>query len=120
MSKRVLIIDDNVQLLRMITKIFQVWGYSVLSAETGEEGLKLAQRKRPDLVILDVGLPDMNGFKVCEILKTEKKTEGIKILMLTGKTQIKDVEQGFQVSADGYLLKPFNPERMLEKVKQLI
>lgn len=120
MGKKILIVDDNLSIVQMVSMIFRRRNYVVFEAKNGVEGISIAKKEKPDLIILDVGLPDMTGYEVCKVIKENKKTTNARILMLTGKTLVKDVEQGFQVDADAYLLKPFVAERLVSKVEELL
>ena len=120
MRKKVLTIDDSENILEMVSMLSNHKDYIVITATTAAEGLEMAKKEKPHLIILDLGLPDLDGYKVCKILKNNKKTKNIPVLVLTGKSTFKDVEQGFEVDADAYLLKPFEGPRLLNKIEELL
>ena len=116
----VLIVDDEpniVQLVRITLEIAQV---RVLEAADGQSALDRAVTERPDLILLDVDLPDVNGLEVCRRLKGDDRMTGTKIVMLTAAAQQDDVARGLAAGADQYLTKPFSPVRLLSIVEQLV
>jgi DNA-binding response OmpR family regulator len=94
--------------------------YDVVVAVNGQEGVKKARAEKPDLVLLDVMLPKIDGFEVCRIIKGEEATKRIPVLMLTSLSMVGDVEKAFAVGANDYLSKPFTNERLLAKVQSLL
>lgn len=120
MGERILIIEDNVSLVDMLRMVLERRNYDVITTASGQEGLTLVRKKKPDLIILDIGLPDADGYDICREIKSEPKTREIKILMLTGKGTVEDVEKGFEVAADAYLPKPFDMERLILKIQSLL
>lgn len=115
----ILIIEDHKD-IRLYMKILFTDEYNLLMAENGEEGLKLARRELPDLVITDVMMPMMNGFECCKRIKEDLKTCHIPVIVLTALIGDEDVVKGIDLGADDYILKPFNPEILKSKVKRLI
>lgn len=118
-KKRILLIEDEKDLLEMVRFRLEVSGYEVLAAYDGQEGLDKARKEKPDLIILDVMLPKMDGYKVCRMLKFDEKYKNIPIIMFTARAQDSDRKLGEEVGADGYVTKPFEPEVLLAKIKQL-
>lgn len=114
--KKILIADDNVPLATVLKAKLEEAGYEVFTAFNGNEALQMADEKRLDLIILDIAFPDMDGYEVCAKLKLRKKTNKVPILMCTGKSMIGDVEKGFQLGIAGYIIKPFDLQRVKEKV----
>lgn len=110
----VLIVEDEAALMRGIRDNLEFQGYEVLSAMTGEQGYKTARAERPDLVLLDVMLPRMNGFEVCRLLREEGFESPI--IMLTAKDQEQDIVQGLNLGADDYVTKPFGIKELLARV----
>ena len=118
MNEKVLLVEDEVA-IRKFTKInIEKAGFKVLEAGTGEDGVKIALEENPHVVILDVMLPGMNGFEVCDILRNEIPDIGI--IMLTAKTQDIDRILGLEKGADDYMVKPFNPQELVLRIQSLI
>jgi two-component system phosphate regulon response regulator PhoB len=116
---RILIIEDERGLSDVLTYNFQREGYETLVAHDGQEGLRKAQTLLPDLVILDLMLPVMNGLEVCRELRAGERTRAIPILMLTAKAEETDQIVGFSLGADDYVTKPFSVKVLIQRVKAL-
>lgn len=119
-DKTLLIVEDETDLLEAVKYDLELSGYDIITAGDGMEGLRKAREKLPDLVILDLLLPKMDGYRVCRMLKVDKKTGKIPILMLTAKTTREDERLGKKSGADYFMTKPFDPERLLENIEALI
>ncbi len=117
---KILIVDDNLSVLRLLEHTLTKEGYEIITAKNGIEGLKMAAEEAPDLTILDVMLPGMDGFEVCHRLRGEAKTVNIPVLMLSAKGQPVDRETGLRVGADEYLTKPVERLQLLDNVQKLI
>jgi two-component system alkaline phosphatase synthesis response regulator PhoP len=115
-SKRILIVEDDPSVLRATSYILEKEGYQVLTAQNGLEGLKKAREDNPDLLILDVMLPGIDGFEICHSLRSEPETAGLPIIMFSAKGQESDKATGLKVGADEYLTKPVDREVLLNKV----
>jgi DNA-binding response OmpR family regulator len=115
--QKVLIIEDEKEMATGLKDILEFEGYEVATAETGKEGLQAVGRKVPDCIILDLMLPDISGYEVCEQLRQKLKTP---ILMLTARAQDHDKIRGFKVGADDYLTKPFSVGELLARVMALL
>jgi DNA-binding response OmpR family regulator len=115
-SKRILIVEDDSSVLRATSYILEKEGYEVLTAQNGLEGLKKAKEDNPDLLILDVMLPGIDGFEICHSLRAEPQTAQLPILMFSAKGQEADKATGLKVGADEYLVKPVDREVLLNKV----
>ena len=120
MAKRILIVDDEVQLVEMVKMRLESAGYEVISAYDGQEGLDKAKKDKPDLIILDLMLPKMDGYKVCGLLKNDARYSRIPIIMFTARAQEEDVTLGKSLGAEEYVTKPFDPKTLMEKIKGLI
>ena len=120
MKRRLLVVDDEPSIAKIVRKQLEVAGYDVTVAVDGLEGLTKARETMPELIVLDVMLPKMNGTEVCTTLKADPKTKGIPILMLTAKAQRQDKDIGLQAGADAFLTKPFQLEELLSKIKALL
>lgn len=119
-KKRILFVDDERDLVEMVTFRLKAHGYEVITAYDGQEALDKARREKPDLIILDLMLPKIDGYKVCRMLKFDEKYKKIPIIMFTARAQDKDEKLGFEVGADAYLNKPFDPDFFLAKIEELI
>jgi CheY-like chemotaxis protein len=111
--KTVLVADDEPMLRRLVLATIRGLPLRVLEAASGPEALALARQECPDLLLLDVGLPEVDGFAVCRALKADPVTAGIKVVMLTARAQRQDLARGAEVGANGYITKPFSPQRLL-------
>ena len=115
--KKILIVDDEVDLVETIRFPLEIEGFDTLVSYNGEDALNQARKEKPDLIILDLMLPKLDGYKVCRLLKFDERYKDIPILMLTAKTQEKDKILGKETGADEYITKPFEMDYLLEKVK---
>jgi DNA-binding response OmpR family regulator len=115
--KKILIVDDEVDLVETVRFPLEMEGFNVLISYNGEDALNQARKEKPDLIILDLMLPKLDGYKVCRLLKFDEKYKHIPILMLTAKTQEKDKILGMETGADEYITKPFEMDDLMEKVK---
>ncbi len=113
---RILVVDDSVTILEMIKALLVSDGYDVLTASDGAEALEVARAESPDLILLDVMLPKLDGYRVCRLLKFDQKYRSIPIIMLTAKTEEQSMATGIRTGADQYLTKPVEPERLLAAV----
>ncbi len=117
MKDLVLIIEDEESIRKFIRINLERDGFRVLEARSGEEGIKIARKEDVDIVLLDLMLPNMDGYKVCKILRKEKSNVGI--IMLTAKSQDIDKVKGLEIGTDDYITKPFNPLELVLRVKSL-
>ena len=120
MAKKILIVDDEPHIVTMLENRLKHVGYEVITASDGQEGLAKAQKERPDLIILDLMLPKLDGYKVCRMLKFDEKYKHIPIIMFSARAQEADKKTAEEVGADGYIVKPFEPQVLLGKVKELL
>jgi len=119
-AKRILIIEDNPSVLRAISYMLEKEGYDMLTAVNGLVGLKKAKEENPDLLILDVMLPGIDGFEICHRLRAESQTAQLPILMLSAKGQAADKSTGLGVGADEYLTKPVERSVLISTVEALL
>ena len=117
---KIMVVEDSPTYLRKIADFLQGLGYGVITAVDGEEALEKAVQENPDLIVLDVILPKKNGFQVCRQLKTSPKTQGIKIIMMTSKTQDSDRFWGLKQGADDYMTKPYDDEELQQNIENLL
>lgn len=120
MAEKILIVDDDVDSLKLISMMLKRQGYEVAVAESGVKALKIAAGEDPDLIILDVMMPDMNGLDVCRNLRADPQTVEIPIIMFTAKTMIDDKVKGYEAGADDYLTKPTHPAELANRVKSVL
>ncbi len=118
-KKRILVVEDMPESLMILRIRLEAYGYEVVSATDGEEGLKKARDLRPDLILLDVMLPKMDGFTVSRLLKFDEEFEDIPIIMLTARGQEKDKDIGKNVGADMYFVKPYDHAKLVAAIEQL-
>ena len=112
-NARILAVDDSPTILEMIKAILVSGGYEVLTAADGAEALETARAESPDLILLDVMLPKLDGYRVCRLLKFDQKYKNIPIIMLTAKTEEQAMVTGIRTGANQYLTKPIEPEALL-------
>jgi DNA-binding response OmpR family regulator len=120
MAKKILFIDDDLDTLRLVGAMLQRQGYQIAVASSGEQGLVQAANESPDLVLVDVMMPEMDGYEVTRRLRSDPQTADIPILMFTAKTQLDDKVTGFESGADDYLTKPTHPAELQAHVKALL
>ena len=118
--KKILIVDDETDIIEILQFVLEAEGYECITATDGEEGLKLAKEASPDLIILDVMMPKINGYKISRLLKYDSKYKNIPILMITARSQEEDRVIGEETGADEYITKPFKVDYVVEKVKNYI
>lgn len=117
---RILLVDDEPSIVKMVGKRLEVEGFEVLLAMDGQMGLTMAQTEKPDLIILDLMLPTLNGYEVCTMLKQDTRHQQIPIVIFTAKTQEKDEKMALECGANGFVRKPFRAQELIEKVQTLL
>ena len=120
MEKKILVIEDDPATSRLVEYSLRHKGYQVISASNGLDGIRKARDEAPDLIILDVMLPGMDGFEICHRLRSEPDTAAIAILMFSAKAQEIDRDTGLKVGADDYLSKPADPSEITRRVENLL
>lgn len=118
--KKILVIEDEPEFRAALRMRLEANGYEIMEAEDGAMGLDMARNKQPDLIMLDIMLPKMDGYKVARLLKFDEKFRKIPIVMLTARAQQTDKETGMAVGGDAYLTKPYKPQEMLEIIAKLL
>ncbi|MCB0322918.1 MAG: response regulator transcription factor [Bdellovibrionales bacterium] len=118
--EKVLVIEDEADILELMRYNLQKEGYEVIGVNSGEEGLRVAQRERPDLVVLDLMLPGMDGLEVCQILKSGAGTQKTPIIMISAKGEESDIISGLELGADDYITKPFSPKILIARTKAVL
>lgn len=119
-NENILVVDDEEDILELIRYNLEREKYKVACLETGEEALKNVRSKQPDLVVLDLMLPGIDGLEVCKILKNDSKTAHVPIVMLTAKGEEADIVTGLELGADDYIVKPFSPRVLIARVKAIL
>ena len=117
---RILLVDDEPSIVKMVGKRLEVEGFDVVIAMDGQEGLAKAQAEHPDLIILDLMLPKLNGYEVCTMLKQDTRYHKVPIVLFTAKAQDKDEKLGMECGANAYVRKPFRAQELLEKIRALL
>lgn len=120
MSQKILVVDDEIHIAKIISYTLEHENYNVVVAHDGKEGLRLAREESPDLIVLDLMLPNIDGYKVCRLLKFDEKYRHIPIILLSARSEDEDKIMGEEVGADFFMEKPFNPDELLAKIQELI
>jgi len=120
MAKRILIADDEPDIIQLVTFRLEKSGYEVLSAANGKEALDLIQTKKPDLVLLDLRMPIIDGYEVCRQVKADQALKDTPIILLTASSVIKLKEKVTQLKAEDYIIKPFSAEELSKKIEKFI
>jgi CheY-like chemotaxis protein len=119
-TRRILVCDDDPVILRLLQVNLELEGYEVLLAPHGEKAVEIALEQHPDLVILDIMMPRMDGYQTCERIKSQEETSDIPIVFLSAKAQQSDVEKGKSFGVDDYITKPFDPGDLITVVERLV
>ena len=114
--KRILIVDDTKDILSVVSRRLKSWGYEPLTAESGEEGLRIAEEQLPHLVLLDIMMPKMKGRDMCACLKANPKTAQIPVIFLTALGLADHIKAGMDLGAEDYIVKPFEPAELKERI----
>ena len=120
MTKRILVIDDHFETLRLTTLILQRQGYEVDTAQSGRNGIDLALENVPDLVLLDIMMPEMNGLEVCRTFRADAQLKHVPIVMFTARSQIEDKDEAFEAGANDYVVKPMRPKELVGRVESAL
>ncbi|MDI6752632.1 MAG: response regulator [bacterium] len=120
MAKKILLVDDEKDLAETGRIVLQEEGYSVELAYDGLSAVEKVYEERPDLVVLDISLPEMDGYQVCRVLKNDPQYSDIPIIMLTARAQRSDEFRGKETGANEYMTKPYSPEMLIESVKKIL
>lgn len=119
-KKKILVVDDEKEIAGILKMRLEASGYGVIVAYDGNAGYAMAKNDSPDLLILDLTLPGMDGYQVCRLLKFDPKYSRTPIIMLTSRSQKEDREWGEKVGADAYFTKPYEAKELLDKIKELL
>lgn len=116
--KNILIVEDVEDHLEIVKLILEQHNYSILTATNGKDGLLSVQKNKPNLIILDVMLPEMNGYEVCKAIRSDPSIKATPVIMLSVRSNQEDIEAGYAAGANEYMTKPFNLEELIKKVKK--
>ncbi len=117
---KIVIAEDEPDIRELIAFTLRFAGYEVVAGANGEEGYQLAKMERPDLCMFDVRMPKMTGYEACKKIKADPETAHIPVVFLSAKGQESEIEQGMQAGADEYLLKPFAPDQLTERLREIL
>ena len=118
MAYKILVVDDEPAIVRLMEFILARQGHHMLIAVNGEEALQKTRAHQPDLVLLDIMMPRIDGYEVARLLRADPKTAALPIIMLSAKAQTEDIRRGAEVGVDAYVTKPFSPERLVQVVAE--
>ncbi len=119
-KKKILVVDDEKALTALVSLHMKMAGFEVLTANNGEKALELAGEEKPDLIILDLMLPKIDGWEVCKRLRQDPGISNIPVIMLTARAETEDKLKGFEAGADDYVTKPFSPRELVARVKRVL
>ena len=119
-QKKILFVDDEPTIVKLVTFRLKANGYDVVTAVDGQEALDIAESENPDIILLNLMLPKINGYQVCEKLKQNNKLKNTPIIMLTARVQDSEIEKGLAMGASAYLTKPFEAQDLLDKIEELL
>lgn len=118
---KILLVEDDNFIVDMYTTKFELEGFRIVTAEDGQKGLEMAKAEKPDIILLDILMPKMDGFAVIEQLKKDDETKNIPVVLLTNLGQKEDIKKGFELGAVGYLIKAhFMPSEVVDKIKKIL
>jgi two-component system alkaline phosphatase synthesis response regulator PhoP len=117
---KVLVVDDEVYILHILDFILGAENYDVITATNGEQALEKVREEKPDLVVLDIMMPKLDGYETCKALKGNPETKNIPVILLSAKGRNVDQKVGFEVGADDYITKPFSPRKLVERINAIL
>jgi two-component system alkaline phosphatase synthesis response regulator PhoP len=121
MSKgKILVVDDEIYIVHILDFSLGMEGYEVVTALDGEQALAKVKTEGPDLIVLDIMMPKLDGYETCKILKSDPGTKHIPVILLSAKGRNVDQKMGFQVGADDYITKPFSPRKLVERINLIL
>ncbi|MGE5177074.1 MAG: response regulator transcription factor [Hyphomicrobiales bacterium] len=121
MSKgKILVVDDEIYIVHILDFSLGMEGYEVVTALDGEQALEKLKTEKPDLIVLDIMMPKVDGYEVCKAVKGNPETAQIPVILLSAKGRTVDQKVGFDVGADDYITKPFSPRKLVERINQLL
>jgi two-component system, OmpR family, alkaline phosphatase synthesis response regulator PhoP len=117
---RILVVDDEIYIVHILDFSLGMEGYEVVTALDGEEGLQKALETKPDLIVLDIMMPKMDGYETCKALKADERTKTIPVILLSAKGRNVDMQTGYDVGADEYITKPFSPRKLVDRINAML
>jgi len=117
---RILVVDDEIYIVHILDFSLGMEGYEVITALDGEQAVERAVAEKPDLIVLDIMMPKLDGYETCRILKKEATTRDIPVILLSAKGRNIDQKIGFEVGADDYITKPFSPRKLVERINTIL
>ena len=117
---KILVVDDEIYIVHILDFSLGMEGYEVITALDGEQAIEQARNEKPDLIVLDIMMPKLDGYETCKILKSEKETRDIPVILLSAKGRNVDQKVGFEVGADDYITKPFSPRKLVERINSIL
>ena len=117
---RILVVDDEIYIVHILDFSLGMEGYEVLTALDGEQALERLKADKPDLIVLDIMMPKVDGYEVCRTIKSSPETQHIPVILLSAKGRNVDQKMGFDVGADDYITKPFSPRKLVERINALL
>jgi len=117
---KILVVDDEIYIVHILDFSLGMEGYEVLTALDGEQALEKARAEHPDLIVLDIMMPKLDGYETCKMLKAEASTKDIPVILLSAKGRNVDQKIGFEVGADDYITKPFSPRKLVERINAIL
>ena len=117
---KILVVDDEIYIVHILDFSLGMEGYEVLTALDGEQALEKARAEHPDLIVLDIMMPKLDGYETCKMLKADDRTKYIPVILLSAKGRNVDQKIGFEVGADDYITKPFSPRKLVERINAIL
>ena len=117
---RILVVDDEIYIVHILDFSLGMEGYEVVTALDGEQAVEKARAEKPDLIVLDIMMPKLDGYETCKILKGDSDTREIPVILLSAKGRNVDQKIGFEVGADDYITKPFSPRKLVERINAIL
>ena len=117
---KILVVDDEIYIVHILDFSLGMEGYEVVTALDGEQALERVASEKPDLIVLDIMMPKLDGYEVCRAVKSNPATKNVPVILLSAKGRNVDQKMGFDVGADDYITKPFSPRKLVERINQLL
>ena len=117
---RILVVDDEIYIVHILDFSLGMEGYEVLTALDGEQAFEKARTEKPDLIVLDIMMPKLDGYETCKRLKADPETKDVPVILLSAKGRNVDQKVGFEVGADDYITKPFSPRKLVERINAIL